>query len=591
MIARASANVGRVPRRRPGADLIGRPALEVLAGDAIHALRNRLALLRGPDAVERSFGCRSTTSGKPFDVAIHIVGPSVILEAEPSTEHDYGDATGTVRGMICRLDQRLDHVRLLQRGRAPGPRADRLRPGDGLSLRRRRLGRGRRGERASRHRQLPRPALSGHRHPGAGARALPAQPPPRHHRHRGRAGADRARASTSTASRSTCRCRCCARSRRSTSNICATWACAPRCRSRSSSRANCGACSPATIIRPRCPSFERRSVAELFAQMFSMRLESRERQEIVEYERRARDISDQLLGAVAIGRDPAQGSRTGCREILTQAIPADGVGVWINGSYAFSGPTPDDRRVRAHRPRAQRAPPPARSSPPTRSPTSSTDADALRGRTPRACSRSRSRASPARLCRAVPLRDRALGALGAATRTSRSSTARTARASRRARASRNGRRRWSGRSQPFTSSELRVAETLRATLIEVVLRLADEATRRAPARRTSRQELLIAELNHRVRNILGADPRPDPPVAGRPTGRRSRNSWRLVDGRIHALARAHNQITDDHWGPAPLKALIEAEAAAFLGRQSRAAPQGGGPRSCSIRRPIRRWRW
>jgi len=50
---------------------------------------------------------------------------------------------------------------------------------------------------------------------------------------------------------------------------------------------------------PRCPAFERRSVAELFAQMFAMRLESRERQETVEYERRARDISDQLLGAVA----------------------------------------------------------------------------------------------------------------------------------------------------------------------------------------------------------------------------------------------------------------------------------------------------
>jgi light-regulated signal transduction histidine kinase (bacteriophytochrome) len=33
-----------------------------------------------------------------------------------------------------------------------------------------------------------------------------------------------------------------------------------------------------------------------------------------------------------------------------------------------------------------------------------------------------------------------------------------------------------GRSAPFTSSELRVAETLRATLIEVVLRLADEAS-------------------------------------------------------------------------------------------------------------------
>jgi hypothetical protein len=50
---------------------------------------------------------------------------------------------------------------------------------------------------------------------------------------------------------------------------------------------------------PRCPTFQSRSVSELFVQMFAMRLESRQRREVVEYERRARDISDQLLGAVA----------------------------------------------------------------------------------------------------------------------------------------------------------------------------------------------------------------------------------------------------------------------------------------------------
>ena len=48
-----------------------------------------------------------------------------------------------------------------------------------------------------------------------------------------------------------------------------------------------------------------------------------------------------------------------------------------------------------------------------------------------------------------------------------------------------------GHSQPFTPSEIRVAETLRATLIEVVLRMTDEA---AEHRRQAgqRQELLIA---------------------------------------------------------------------------------------------------
>jgi two-component sensor histidine kinase/CheY-like chemotaxis protein len=49
---------------------------------------------------------------------------------------------------------------------------------------------------------------------------------------------------------------------------------------------------------------------------------------------------------------------------------------------------------------------------------------------------------------------------------------------------------------------------------------------------------------------------------------------KVVDGRIHALARAHNQITDDHWGPAPIQALIDAEAAAFLDQPGRVIVTG-----------------
>ena len=58
---------------------------------------------------------------------------------------------------------------------------------------------------------------------------------------------------------------------------------------------------------PRIPSFQARSVSELFAQMFAMRLESRERRAVVEYERRGRDISDQLRVARAPGEDPLTG--------------------------------------------------------------------------------------------------------------------------------------------------------------------------------------------------------------------------------------------------------------------------------------------
>jgi light-regulated signal transduction histidine kinase (bacteriophytochrome) len=119
-----------------------------------------------------------------------------------------------------------------------------------------------------------------------------------------------------------------------------------------------------------------------------------------------------------------------------------------------------------------------------------------------------------------------------------------------------------GQSIPFTPSERRVAETLRTGMLEVLVRLSDSANaERAHAH--ERQELLVAELNHRVRNILAL-------IRGLIS--QSRSSAESVDGfiatlddRIKALARAHDQITADRWGPARLRELLETETAAYLG--------------------------
>lgn len=225
---------------------------------------------------------------------------------------------------------------------------------------------------------------------------------------------------------------------------------------------------------PRCPTFERRSVSEFFAQMFSMRLESRERQETVEFERRARDISDQLLGAVAsdetLIKDPDW-----LGDILTHAIAADGVGVWINGNSAFSGVTPgvDDFRkvVRALNGMASGK-------------VFATDyiGSILPGAEAFASSSAGLLAIPisraprdyvvlfrSEMVRSVrwagdPHKPVAYGPNGPRL-TPRASFAEWQELLR-------------GRSNPFTKSEIRVAETLRATLIEVVLRL---QTRRLPS--------------------------------------------------------------------------------------------------------------
>ncbi|ODS99926.1 MAG: histidine kinase [Erythrobacter sp. SCN 62-14] len=119
-----------------------------------------------------------------------------------------------------------------------------------------------------------------------------------------------------------------------------------------------------------------------------------------------------------------------------------------------------------------------------------------------------------------------------------------------------------GRSAEWSEEECDFAERLRRTLIEVILRMSEEVMRERQ-RASEQQDLLIAELNHRVRNILGlirglvAQSQHDAmSVAGFAA---------IIGGRISALASAHDNITRENWSPAPLSLLIESEFAAYLG--------------------------
>src|ERR1700743_1000395 len=119
-----------------------------------------------------------------------------------------------------------------------------------------------------------------------------------------------------------------------------------------------------------------------------------------------------------------------------------------------------------------------------------------------------------------------------------------------------------GQSAPWTSADLRIAEGLRVTLLEVILQLADLASRERRAAQ-ERQELMIAELNHRVRTILRL-------VRGlvaqsRDTAVSIEEFASVLGGRIQALARAHDQITSLNWAPVALKSLGESQARAHLG--------------------------
>ena len=559
LVARVSANISEFFAVEP-ASLIGRPITVLFIGEAIHTLRNRLALLRGQNAVERVFRLPLDGRGDLFDVALHMSGGQVVIECEPSTEHDYGDATGTVRGMISRLDQARDMTAFF----AEGTRQVRALTGfDRVMLYR--FAHDLSGEVVAESAKSGIGSFFGLHYPAtdipAQARELykrslvrmitdieatpvPIVPPLDEHKR------------PFDLSLSVLR---------SVSPIHIEYL------------RNMGVRASMSIslvvegelwgliachhYSPRCPGFERRSVAEMFAQMFAMRIESRIRKQTVEYERRARDISDQLLGAVAsdesLLKDPDW-----LAQLLTEAIPSDGIGVWINGHCAFSGRTPDTghfARIVAALNSTAAGKIYATDRIADLVPDYASSQQGMAGMM--AIPISRSPRDYVVLFREEMIRSvRWAGDPHKPVEHGPKGPRLTPRKS-----FDEWRETVEGRSQRYSDSERRAAETIRATLIEVVLRLADEANVERKAA-SDKQELLIAELNHRVRNILSLIRgliRQSKPAEGSSVD----DFVKLVDGRVHALARAHNQITDDHWGPAPLKSLIDAETAAFRSHQ------------------------
>jgi len=97
---------------------------------------------------------------------------------------------------------------------------------------------------------------------------------------------------------------------------------------------------------------------------------------------------------------------------------------------------------------------------------------------------------------------------------------------------------------------------------------------RARKRAERHQQLLINELNHRVKNTLAI-------VQG--LARQSfkqvadKDAQRAFDGRLMALASAHNLLTDERWERAPLAALVAEGLAPFRGETAERVSLAGPP--------------
>ena len=566
LIQRVSTNIGSFTGT--GAeDMLGTPLSDYVSAETLHAIRNRLTLLRGPDAVERLFGLKLKAGGPAYDFALHMTDGTIVLEGEPSAETPDTDTASTIRAMMSRLDTTDDLPAFLREG-ARQVRAltgfDRVmvyqfdRDGSGtVQAEAVRAGIGSFHGLRYPASDIPKQArLLYMRTPFRIITDVDAQP----------VGIMPERDETGEAldlSLSVLR---------SVSPIHIEYL----------KNMGVGASMSISIIvegklwglfachhyEARRPDFERRSIAELFGQMFALKLESREREALARYEIEARAASDRILAGVA-GDSTLLDNPDWLASMLEKTVPCDGIAISIDGKVATSGLTPPasfiptvTRRLNAM----------------TSGRIYATDhlggllaqaSDyADRGSGMLAIPISRKPRDYVLLFRAEkvrtvtwggdPHKPASYGPNGARLTPRKSFEA------------------WveevRGRSEPFTEAEMRVAEMLRASLIEVVLRLSDDA--QAERQRASeRQELLIAELNHRVRNILSL-------IRGlvrqsRDAGTDLADYIKLLEGRIESLARAHDQITQDTWSPAPLRRLIETEAAAYLaGKANRVKVEG-----------------
>ena len=542
-----------------GEELIGRPLNEIVSRRATHDIRNKLQILRAADSVERLFGVALHEGGPLFDLAIHVTGGHIVVEAEPHVVDESFNSTLVVRSMVANMHQAASFKSFAQKAtmqmraligfdRVMIYRFDDAGSGEVI---------------AETARAGLEPYLGLH-YP---ASDIPKQARVLYERNLLRIIADidampapilpAAPGPDETIDLSLS-------VLRSVSPIHIEYL----------KNIGVGASLSVSILRdgklwglfachhmsPRLISLERRTAAELFGQMFSLLLESRERADAAQQEGRAREIYARFMGDIS-DRTALFEDIAGFSERLSDILPCDGIAVSLDGHMRLHGVTPTrEETLGLVQFLSQTASGQIFSSHELGAiyPPSSDFIERAAGVLAIPVSRTardyvlffRKEAARTVTWAGNPQKIETLGPNGIRLTPRKSFEA--------------WRETVRGQSLPWTALERRVAEALRVSLLEVVLRLADVAEKERKAAQ-ERQELLIAELNHRVRNILSL-------VRGLIAQSDQSGSVgdfiKVIGGRVQALARAHDQITNDNWQPAPLKALIAAEAGAYLGAKA-----------------------
>ncbi len=536
---------------------VGTPLRDLFSAAAVERLRSAAVTLLASDQVERIFGIALFDDDRLFDCALHRSGASAILEIEPHVAGDLGRQLTILRPIMSRLDRHEDVGSLAQEAARQlrlALRIDRVmvyRFRDDLS-----------GEVIAEARREDLEAFLGLRYPKSD---IPEQARRLYIRNRFRIIADVDAAPVPIEPEE-------------------TQAAEPLDLSMSTLRAVSpihieylrnmgvgGSLSISIVIggklwglfachhySPIALPYSQRTAAELFSELFSLVLDRALSRQGAELREKGREIHNRLMRDIAAGT-PLSTSLPMLDPVIQQVIAHDGASIFIDGVYDSRGAAPNEEEFRALLPSLNR-------SASGRLLASDAVADLLPEAdrfVDRACGAlvipvSRKPRDYLVLWRRPltqtvrwggnPEKPVETGPHGARLTPRKSFEA------------------WQetveGRSEQWSPDELEIAEGLRVTLIEIILRLTDEAVQER-ARAQGQQELLIAELNHRVRNILNL-------IRGLINQSKSDaldidSFAEIIGGRIGSLAMAHDNITRGNWSHAPFAELLETEAHAYLG--------------------------
>ncbi len=539
---------------RPVEDLLGLPAVDFLSHDVIHDLRGRLQWLQYSDATERLFCLDLLGDGRTFDIALHKSDDMIIVEAEPCDVTNRLDAISVVRSMMARveacntLEDFLSNAARQVRFVTDFDRVMVYRFMDDGS-----------GEVVAESRSPNVDSFLGLRYP---ASDIPAQARKLYIRNQFRIIANvngkvaRIVPETTTTgepidlSLSVLR---------SVSEIHLEYL------------RNMGVEASLSIsividgklwglfachhYAPKMLSFDRRTTAELFSQMFSRDLAMREQNELLRLEERARMLHDGIMSSISVEGSVFQ-NLASYMESFMDVVSCDGVAVLVDGQYTSLGLAAHEAELDTFVPFLNR--------------NAASRVFATHKFSELLGKGDFTSRIPGLL--AIPVsrrpRDYLLFFRGEIVQ----SVTWAGNPEKNIEHGPNGPRltprksfeAWKeevvGQAARWKPSELKIAESLRTTLLEVILRSVD-VNEKLQKEANERQDTLIAELNHRVRNILTL-------IQGlvSQTMESADNTQKFakqLDGRIKALARAHDQITQDQWSPAPLKTLFVNELNAY----------------------------